>query len=64
MMEWRKGLIYWFAVNPVAANLLMAIIIIVGLFSLSSIRKEMFPSTQINMVNVTVAFPGASPSEV
>ena len=64
ILNWRKGLIYWFAVNPVAANLLMAIIIIVGLFSLSSIRKEMFPSTQINMVNVTVAFPGASPSEV
>ena len=64
MNNWRKGLIYWFSVNPVAANLLMVIIILVGLISLSSIRKEMFPTTQINMVNITVAFPGASPSEV
>jgi multidrug efflux pump subunit AcrB len=64
MNNWRKGLIYWFSINPVAANLLMVIIILVGLISLSSIRKEMFPTTQINMVNITVAFPGASPSEV
>ena len=64
MKNWRKGLIYWFSVNPVAANLLMVIIILVGLLTLPSIRKEMFPSTQVNMVNITVAFPGASPSEV
>ncbi|MCF6319021.1 MAG: efflux RND transporter permease subunit, partial [Proteobacteria bacterium] len=64
MKTWRKGLIYWFSVNPVAANLLMVIIILVGLISLSSIRKEMFPSTQINMISISVAFPGASPIEV
>jgi len=62
--NWRKGLIYWFAVNPVAANLLMAFIVLVGLFSVSSIRKEMFPSTDINMISVSVAFPGAAPVEV
>ena len=64
MNNWRKGLIYWFSVNPVAANLLMIIIILVGLMSLTSIRKEMFPTTQVSMVNITVAFPGASPLEV
>lgn len=63
-LNWRKGLIYWFAVNPVAANLLMILILFIGFLSLSSIRKEMFPSTQVNMVTVSVAFPGASPSEV
>lgn len=64
LKNWRQGLIYWFAVNPVAANLLMAIILLVGLFSLLSIRKEMFPSTEVNMVSVSVAFPGAAPIEV
>ena len=64
LKNWRRGLIYWFSINPVAANLLMALILLVGLFSLSSIRKEMFPSTEINMVSVTVAFPGAAPVEV
>ncbi len=62
--NWRKGLIYWFAVNPVAANLLMVIIVLVGLFSVSSIRKEMFPTTEINMISVSIAFPGAAPVEV
>ena len=64
MKNWRKGLIYWFAINPVAANLLMIIVIFVGLISMSSIRKEMFPTTQVNKVTVNVAFPGASPAEV
>jgi len=64
MNNWRKGLIYWFSCNPVAANLLMVIIVLVGLLSLTSIRKEMFPTTQINMVSISVAFPGASPTEV
>ena len=62
--SWRSGLIYWFTVNPVAANLLMVIILLVGLLSLGSIRKEMFPSTEVNMVSVTMAFPGAAPVEV
>ncbi len=57
-------MIYWFSVNPVAANLLMVIIVLVGLLSLSSIRKEMFPTTQVNMVSINVVFPGASPAEV
>ncbi|VAW40217.1 Acriflavin resistance protein [hydrothermal vent metagenome] len=64
LTNWRKGIIYWFAINPVAANLLMAIILIVGLVSVSSTRKEMFPSTAINMISITVAFPGAAPVEV
>lgn len=64
LKNWRKGIIYWFAINPVAANLLMVIILLVGLVSLSSTRKEMFPSTEINMVSVSIAFPGASPVEV
>ncbi|MCF6288140.1 MAG: efflux RND transporter permease subunit [Proteobacteria bacterium] len=64
MKDWRKGLIYWFSVNPVAANLLMIMIILIGLVSLASIRKEMFPSTQVHMVSITMAFPGASPVEV
>ena len=64
MKNWRKGLIYWFAINPVAANLLMIIVMFVGLISMSSIRKEMFPTTQVNMVTINIAFPGASPAEV
>jgi len=64
LKNWRKGMIYWFATNPVAANLLMIIIVLTGLISLGSMRKEMFPNTQVNKVQVSVAFPGAAPIEV
>jgi len=57
-------LIAWFAANGVAANLLMLSIIIVGMMSLPQIRKETFPTIPLNSVSITVAYPGASPTEV
>ncbi len=33
----------WFIRNPVAANLLMVMILVAGAFSLNSIRIEVFP---------------------
>ena len=60
----HTGIIAWFAHNPVAANLLMIIIIVVGLMSLTQIRRELNPDLSIDVVKVTVAYPGASPEEV
>jgi len=57
-------LIAWFASNSVAANLLMIFIIISGLISLPQIRKETFPSVPLDSVTITIAYPGASPTEV
>ena len=31
--QWDRGIIYWFASNPVAANLLMVCLIIGGLYT-------------------------------
>jgi len=64
MKDWRAGIIYWFANNPVAANLLMVVIIVLGLYSALTIRKEMFPSTEVNVVTATAVYPGAAPQEV
>lgn len=64
MKDWRSGIIYWFANNPVAANLLMLVIIVLGLYSALTIRKEMFPATEVNVVTVTAVYPGAAPQEV
>ncbi len=64
MKNWRTGIIYWFANNPVAANLLMVVIIVLGLYSALTIRKEMFPSTEINVITATAVYPGAAPQEV
>ncbi|MBE0363438.1 hypothetical protein PULV_a0878 [Pseudoalteromonas ulvae UL12] len=60
----EKGLIAWFARNPVAANLLMVFILLGGLLTAMTIRKQMFPQFQINWLSVQVAYPGAAPQEV
>jgi multidrug efflux pump subunit AcrB len=58
------GLIAFFAQNPVAANLLMGFIIIMGLVSYSTIQKQMFPNIEINYITANVSYPGASPKEI
>ena len=59
------GLIAWFARNPVAANLLMLVILGGGLYSLSNrIPLEVFPEIDLDMVSIRVSYPGATPSEV
>ncbi|MEA2101995.1 MAG: efflux RND transporter permease subunit [Thermodesulfobacteriota bacterium] len=60
-----RGPIAWMARNHVSANLLMFIMIAGGIIMLSnSIKKEVFPDFEIDMVVITVAYPGASPSDV
>lgn len=57
-------LIQWFIENPIAANLLMAVILIGGFFSLPSLNKEVFPGVETNVIQINVPYPGAGPSEV
>ncbi len=64
MIKEEKGLISWFTGNPVAANLLMALIIIAGLLTAVDIRKESFPDLTAKAVNVSVTYPGATPTHV
>ena len=59
-----EGLIRWWVRNPVAANLLMLIIITAGYLGLRDIEKEAFPSVQPDIVQVEIVWPGAAPKEV
>ncbi len=63
-MSERRGTIRWFASNPVAANLVMFILLLGGLFSAFSIKQEVFPEFKLGVVRVVVPYPGASPDEV
>ncbi|MGI2174729.1 efflux RND transporter permease subunit [Shewanella ulleungensis] len=63
-MDTNKGIIAWFARNSVAANLLMAALLIGGLFSALIINKEVFPTFELNLININVAYPGAAPQEI
>lgn len=59
-----SGLISWFARNPVAANLLMMVLIIVGAYSLVTIKKEAQPRMPVTNISITVPFFGAAPEEI
>ena len=53
-----------FARHPVAANLLMAMMMISGLWGLSQLNTQFFPSFDIDFVSVRVTWPGASAEDL
>ncbi len=59
-----NGIVAWFARNSVAANLMMAMMIAGGALMAPSIRQEMFPDVELDVVTIAVPYPGASPVEV
>ena len=59
-----KGPLSWMAGHSVAANLLMVVLLVGGLIWGSRIKQEVFPDFDLDMVNITVSYPGASPEEV
>ncbi|MEO0786456.1 MAG: efflux RND transporter permease subunit, partial [Pseudomonadota bacterium] len=58
-----NGIVAWFARNAIAANLLMAVAFIGGIFSFFSMERELFPTVAVAGATVSVAWPGASPAE-
>ncbi|NBD37651.1 MAG: AcrB/AcrD/AcrF family protein, partial [Verrucomicrobia bacterium] len=60
----RGGPLAWMAQNSIAANLLMIILLGGGVFTAFTIQKEVFPQFQLDVVTVSVAYPGAAPAEV
>ncbi len=60
----KKGILAWMAENHVAANLLMLALVVGGLIVMADIKKEVFPEYALDIVNVSVAYPGASPEEI
>ena len=59
-----NSLIAWMARNPIAANLLMVLLLGGGIWTAFSIQKEVFPRFELDLVEVSVGYPGASPEEV
>jgi len=54
----------WFIRNPVAANLIMALILVAGWLTVSSIRVEGFPKLPADTLEVTTIFPNAHVQQV
>ena len=61
--RWR-GPIDWMARNVIAVNLIMVILLGGGVWAALSIQKEVFPQFLLDVVEVSVVYPGASPAEV
>ncbi|TXR54389.1 efflux RND transporter permease subunit [Reinekea thalattae] len=59
----KEGIIGWFARNSVAANLLLVGTIVIGALSLTTLRKEAFPSLSPNSVAVSVSYDSGDPQQ-
>ena len=59
-----NGIVSWWANNKVAANLLMAGIMLAGIVSFLRIERELDPYVEFPGAQVSVAWPGASPQDV
>lgn len=60
----RRGPIAWMAQHGVAPNLLMILLVVGGLMASLSIKKEVFPDFDTEIVQISIAYPGATPEEV
>ena len=56
-----RGPITWMAGHSVAANRIMVACLFGGFLSLRHMKQEVFPDISLNVVNVTVSYPGVSP---
>jgi len=59
-----KSLISWFVKNPVASNLMMVAMFVVGIFGYNNLEREFIPQVTINGMTISSAWPGASPRDV
>ncbi len=63
-LDVNKGIMAWFVLNPIPANLLMVVILVLGFVSLLTIRVEGWPPLPANTISITIPFQGGSPEEL
>jgi multidrug efflux pump subunit AcrB len=59
-----SGMVSLIARHPNAANLIMVLMILFGVFALGRINTQFFPTLDIPNVTVTVSWPGASAEDI
>ena len=62
-LDQPKGIIPWFAGNPVAANLLMLLVISLGVINMGSLNKKSFPTLPPNGIDINVSYDSGSAKE-
>jgi len=59
-----KALGKWSVDHRVTVNLIMVFLIVAGMFTAMNMKREMFPQFSLDMISITVEYPGASPEDV
>ncbi|MEE2705621.1 MAG: efflux RND transporter permease subunit [Planctomycetota bacterium] len=59
-----RRIVRWAIHNSPAMNILMIGLLVMGTLSLVNMRREVFPEFELDIVLVSVPYPGASPDEV
>jgi len=59
-----KRLIAWAIGNSPGMNVLLAALLVIGGLALYTMRRETFPAFELEVVMVTVPYPGATPEDV
>ncbi|WP_457551349.1 efflux RND transporter permease subunit [Desulfobacula sp.] len=54
----------WSVEHRVSVNLIMIFLIVAGLYTVLNMKRELFPVFSLDMIDVGVTYPGASPEEV
>lgn len=62
--RFSKGPVAWMTRNSVASNLLMFILLVGGFLVMTRVKQEVFPDYDLDIVRVSVVYPGASPEEI
>jgi len=63
-ISYGSGPLAFMARNSIIANLLMIVLLGGGAWTMVTIQKEVFPQFQLDIVEVSVVYPGAAPAEV
>ena len=59
-----RKVIEFFIKRPVWGNAAIAVVLMFGLFSVFTMKRSFFPELEPNNINVSVLYPGASPTEM
>ena len=64
MIGLKSSLIGTFARHPVAANLLMVLLFLSGIWGYKQINTELLPTIELPWITVSIVYPGAGPKDV
>lgn len=56
--------LHYFIKYPLAANLIMVAVLLIGIFSLSNLKSTFFPEVPSRFITIQAVYPGASPEEI